>query len=195
MKNKKIFLSFCALITLLSILFLTSCSLFNTDKKRTPEISDFVGNVFQVAVQDLGGQPIAFGSAFVFNSDGWFITNAHVMENAQYAQAVFNIPNTQTGESYTYLDINLGSYFNLDKDIYIGKVENYHSISSYYKDFSLTQNYKIGDTTYSVGYPNASAELVINKGEITKEWSDLYEKLYSGNSYICSSSYIAPGSS
>ena len=48
---------------------------------------------------------------------------------------------------------------------------------------------------YSVGYPLSSTELAIEFGKATESWSNLYEKLYSGNSYICSSSYIAPGSS
>lgn len=162
---------------------------------RVPKNSYFVGNVFQIIVQDLGGQPIKTGSAFVFTSDGWFITNAHVMKDAYYAQAIFNIPNESNGESYTYLDINSGTYYHADKDIYIGKVENYSSIESHYKEIDINQTYEIGDTTYSVGYPLSSIELEVNKGEVTESWSDLYEKLYSGNSYICSSSYIAPGSS
>ena len=162
---------------------------------RMPQTSYFVGNVFQIIVQDLGEQPIGTGSAFVFNSDGWFVTNAHVMEDAYYAEAIFNIPNSATGESFTYFDINEGTYYHLDKDIYIGQIANYSSIQSYYKEIPINTEYEIGETTYSVGYPLSSTDLIINDGEITESWSDLYEKLYSGNSYICSSSAIAPGSS
>ena len=162
---------------------------------RIPKNSYFVGNVFQVVVQDLGEQPIGTGSAFVFNSDGWFVTNAHVMEDAYYAQAIFNIPNSSSGESFTYLSINTGTYYHLDKDIYIGKIDNYSSIKSYYKEIPIDLTYEIGEETYSVGYPLSSTELIIKEGNVTESWSDLYEKLYSGNSYICSSSYIAPGSS
>lgn len=167
----------------------------HNDKPQTPEAAYFVGNVFQIIVQDLAEQPVATGSAFVFDRDGWFITNAHVLEDAYYAQAIFNIPNSDNGESFTYLSINTGSYCHLDKDLYIGKIDNYNLIDSYYKDITINPTYEIGDTTYSVGYPNSSTELVIEKGKITENWSDLYEKLYTGNSYICSSSYIAPGSS
>lgn len=162
---------------------------------RIPQNSYFVGNVFQIIVKDLGGTPIATGSAFVFNSDGWFVTNAHVMEDAYYAQAIFNIKNTTSGESFTYLDINKGSYYHLDKDLYIGKIDNYSAIKSHYKEIPTNITYDIGETTYSVGYPLSSTELIIKEGNVTESWSDLYEKLYSGNSYICSSSYIAPGSS
>jgi len=169
-----------------------------TDKiaYRVPKESYFVGNVFQIIVKNLGEQPVKTGSAFIFNDDGWFITNAHVMEDAYYAQAIFNIPNHFTGESFTYLDINMGTYYHLDKDIYIGKIENYYSLlHAYYKEIPINLSYEIGERTYSVGYPHSSAELMIEEGEVTESWSDLYEKLYSGNSYICSSSYIAPGSS
>lgn len=161
---------------------------------RIPQNAYFVGNVFQIVVKDLE-TPMTFGSAFVFNSDGWFITNAHVMENAYSAQAIFNIPNEATGESFTYLDINEGSYYHRDKDIYVGKIENYDLIKSYYKDISISSSYEIGDLTYSVGYPSASTLLQINKGFGVMENTTLYDKLYSGNSYIFSTSYIAPGSS
>lgn len=163
--------------------------------QREPQNSYFVGNVFQIIVEDLGQTPIGTGSAFVFNKDGWFITNAHVVEDAYYLKGIFNIPNNATKESFTYLEIESGSYYHLEKDIYIGKLKNYQSISQYYKDFSFTQSYEIGQETYSVGYPNSSTDLIINKGEVTNTWSDLYEKLYSGHSYVCSSSSIAPGSS
>lgn len=162
---------------------------------REPQNSYFVGNVFQIVVENLGQTPVATGSAFVFNKDGWFVTNAHVVEDAYYLKGIFNIPNNITKESFTYLEIESGSYYHLEKDIYIGKLKNYQSISKYYKDFSFTQSYDIGQKTYSVGYPSSSVDLMIYKGEITDTWSDLYEKLYSGHSYICSSSYIAPGSS
>lgn len=162
---------------------------------RIPQTSYFAGNVFQIIVQDLGEQPIATGSAFVFNNEGWFVSNAHVMEDAYYAQAIFNIPNKTTGESFTYLTINEGTYYHLEKDIYIGKIDNYDAIKSYYKEIPIDLTYEIGERTYSIGYPLSSTELMINEGVVTKSWSDLYEKLYSGNSYICSSSYIAPGSS
>jgi len=162
---------------------------------RIPNNSYFVGNVFQIVVKDLNEDPIGTGSAFVFNDDGWFITNAHVMEDAYYAEAIFNIPNILTGESFMHFDINEGSYYNLDRDIYIGKIENYSRIQSFYQEIPINLTYELREKTYSVGYPLSSVELVINEGEVTESWSDLYEKLYSGNSYICSDSYIAPGSS
>lgn len=162
---------------------------------RTPQSSYFAGNVFQIIVSDLDEQPVATGSAFVFNQEGWFITNAHVMQDAYYAQAVFNLPNPEKGESYTYLNISMGSFHHADKDIYIGKLEGFDAIQAHYNEIPITPSYEQGDETYSVGYPNSATNINIHKGEITESWSDLNEKLYSANTYICSSSYIAPGSS
>ena len=171
------------------------CYIVEHTPLREPKNSYFTGNVFQIVINDLDNNPIGTGSGFVFNNEGWFVTNAHVMENAFNAKAIFNIPNSFTGESYTYLGINSGTYYNIDRDIYIGKIENYNQISNFYKDIPINFEYKIYEDTYSVGYPNASVELKINKGSIKESSSDLYDKLYTGNSYICSSSYITYGSS
>ena len=95
---------------------------------------------------------------------------------------------------YKWVDVEeLVNY--LDKDIYIGKIENYNSVKPYYREIPVNSSYEIGDETFSVGYPHSSAEIMINAGEVIGNWSDIYEKLYSGHSYICSSSFIAPGSS
>ena len=162
---------------------------------REPKVTYFQGNVFQIIIKDLGGNPVSTGSGFVFNRDGWFVTNAHVMKGAYFADAVFNIPNEEEGESYTYLDITMGTYYNANKDIYIGQIKNYSSIIQHYKEIPIETSYSQGDVSYSVGYPQSSVELKLNKGVVTENWADLYEKLYSGNTYICSSAYIAPGSS
>jgi len=162
---------------------------------REPQPSYFLGNVFQIVTKDLGNIPMATGSGFILNDEGWFITNHHVMEGAFFATAIFNIPDEALGESFTYLQIEEAYYQHSDKDIFIGKLTNYESIKSYYKPIALSNDYQIGGVSYSVGYPSSSIDMKINKGNITEEWSNIYDKLYSGNNYICSSSYIAPGSS
>ena len=195
MKKRTAVSIICSVLFLFIVFCFSSCEIAPSSTKPEPDEAFFAGNVFQIIVKDLGEQPIATGTGFVINQEGWFITNAHVVEDAYYAQAIFNIPNSETGDSFTYLDINYGTYYNSDKDIYIGKIENYDSIQDFYQEIAINTTYKINDTTYSVGYPNSSTDLVIKKGKVTEKWSDLYEKLYSGNSYICSSSYIAHGSS
>jgi len=162
---------------------------------RTPQNSYFIGNVFQIVTKDLDGRPLSTGTGFIYNNKGYFVTNSHVMEDAYYATAIFEIRNEALSESYTNLEIEWVAYNNSDKDIFVGKVTNYSSISSYYKEFNFVEDYETGDTTYSVGYPNSSVGLEVNQGEITNSLSTLYDKLYSGVSYIGSTSYVAPGSS
>lgn len=163
---------------------------------RKPKYSYFVGNVFQIIVYNLGKQPISTGSGFVFNDKGWFITNDHVMEDGYFAEAIFDIKDIEKGENFTKLDINLASYKHEDKDIFIGKIDNYSKIGNkYYQEFEFETVYKPGDLTYSVGYPNSSIRLEINEGYIRTDLSSLYDKVYSGINYIGSTSFIAPGSS
>ena len=163
--------------------------------ERMPQEDYFVGNVFQIIIKDLAGEPLATGTGFVFNKSGWFITNAHVMEDAYQAVAIFEIKDPKTGESFTTLQIKQGAYVHYDKDIFIGKLDGYSKIASHYKNIPFQTKHSVGDVTYSVGYPNSSVSMEIHKGEIKSDLSSLYDKLYSGISYIASDSYIAPGSS
>lgn len=166
---------------------------FSTNKVINEEY--FAGNVFQIVTMDLSGNPMNAGTGFMVNKNGWFITNSHVMEGAYDACAIFEIKNGSTGEKFTRLAITDGYYNDPDKDIFIGRIVDYYQVSNSYKDIPICTNYEIGDTTYSVGYPNSSVKMQISEGEIISDYSTLYDKLYSGISYICSTSYVAPGSS
>ena len=158
--------------------------------------SYFYGNVFQIITYDLGKIPISTGSGFIFNSDGWFISNAHVFEGAYFSDAFFNIIDYSEGSNYTKLEIDLISYYSNSKDLIIGKITNYSKISQeFYKNIEFHNGYEIGDITYSVGYPYSSIELEVNKGVIIEDISSLSDKVISGISYIGSTSFIAPGSS
>ncbi|MCD8041089.1 MAG: serine protease [Clostridia bacterium] len=164
------------------------------DESYIPDTSYFVGNVFQIVVLDLGKQAIALGTGFVINEEGYFITNSHVMEDAYYAYALFEIVNMAEGESFTKLEINLGGYNNADKDIFVGKIENYSSISAYYNDIKIATEYEVGETTYSVGYPSGTAYMQVNKGVVQDKYTYIYDKL-NGVEYVVSTSYIMFGSS
>ena len=202
MKIKKTLWNILVIFGLLINLSLFGCSNSKNEsveeEKRwtTSELEEyFKGNVFQIIVYDLGKIPVATGTGFVLDSSGWFATNAHVMEDAYYAEAIFNIPDNSKGESFTKLNISSGSYMHEDKDIFIGKISYYNQLSKYYKKLYFNSNYEIGETVYTVGYPNSSINLEVNKGKIISEISSLYDKLYSGNSYIGYDSYSAHGSS
>lgn len=160
-----------------------------------PSTSDLVGNVFQIIGEDMGGLPIVSGSAFVYNEEGWFVTNAHVMELAYTAKAIFEIKDEETGKSFTTLDIDLSAYNNRSVDIFVGKISGYSKIANYYKPIKFCEDFDIGETTYSVGYPNSVANMEVNKGKVIKDFSLLEDKLFSGVSYVGSDSFIAHGSS
>ena len=161
---------------------------------RTPNASYFVGNVFQIVIKDSKGTPLGTGSGFVINDAGWFITNNHVMDEASSAVAFFDIKDQENGSRYTQLNILGGIFNSSEKDIFIGKIEGYEKIKSYYNNITFTENYTTGEISYTVGYPNASVKMEINAGVILEEYSNIYDKL-NGVYYILSDSYIAPGSS
>ena len=161
---------------------------------RTPNTSYFVGNVFQIVIKDSKGTPLGTGSGFIINDDGWFITNNHVMDGASSAVAFFDIKDQESGSRYTQLNILGGIFNSSEKDIFIGKIEGYEKIKSYYNNISFTEEYTAGEKSYTVGYPNSSVRMEINSGVILEEYSDIYDKI-NGIYYILSDSYIAPGSS
>jgi S1-C subfamily serine protease len=162
--------------------------------QRKPNTEFFVGNVFQIVVKDRSGEALGSGSGFVINDDGWFITNNHVMENGYSATAFFDIKDSENGQQYTQLKISGGVYHDENKDIFIGKIDGYEKIKNHYRLVKFTEEYTIGENSYSVGYPNSSVKMEINSGTVLEEYSDIYSKI-DGIYYVLSDSYIAPGSS
>ena len=162
--------------------------------QQTPNENYFVGNVFQIIIKDETNQPVSSGTGFIINEDGWFVTNHHVMEGANSATAYFDIENQEAKKEYTQLPVLGGVYSSSEKDIFIGKLSNYETINSYYQNISFTESYEIGETTYTVGYPNSSLFMEINQGVLLEEYKDIYGKIYDSY-YLLSDSYIAPGSS
>jgi hypothetical protein len=185
---------YCTIIILL-LLFsvLLSC---NKDEQEI-EIykDDFIGNVCQIVIFDINNEALAYGSGFVFNQEGWFITNNHVMEDAYFAKAIFEIPNPNANEAYTVLDIIEGSYSNPSKDMFIGKISNYELINSFYKEFKYATSHKMDERSFSIGYPDKAVSMQINSGYLSEDVTTINDKLYSGLTYISSTSYISHGSS
>lgn len=160
-----------------------------------PPASYFAGNVFQIITYDLDEYAVSTGTGCVFNDKGWFFTNAHVMDEAYYADAVFNIADEEEGESFTTLAIEYGAYMDDAKDLFIGKLTGYDKLKKYYTEFTLQEEYGVGDITYSVGYPNSSVSIQVSGGKVLGTVSSLYDKVTGGVAYIETSSYCAPGSS
>lgn len=156
----------------------------------------FIGNVFQIITYDIEMNPISVGTGFVFDSEGYFITNYHVMEDGFFAEAIFDVTNSQSGESNVRLNIDFALYQDDKNDYFIGKIEDYPEyMSDYFNKIKFSTGYFVGDTTYSVGYPYSSVEMEVNKGEIVADISSLSDKVTDGVSYIGSTSFITPGSS
>ncbi len=162
--------------------------------QRSPNEEYFLANVFQIIVYDEKGEPVSSGSGFIIDENGWFITNNHVMSDSISANAFFDIPDSETGQDYTKLSVFGGIYNSEEDDIFIGKLNNYEKLENQYNEIVFNENYIIGENTYSIGYPNSSLYMQINKGTLLQEYKDIYGKIYD-NYYILSDSYIAPGSS
>lgn len=163
--------------------------------QRVPSESYFYANIFQIVTKDISGNQLSTGTGFVFNSDGWFITNSHVMDGAFSANAIFEINDKDSGEHFTTLEIKFASYNDPDKNIFIGKISDYDKLSDYYCDIKIQNKYFAGETTYSIGYPYSSTDLEINKGTVREHTAMLSSKLKGGVSYVATDSFILSGSS
>lgn len=162
--------------------------------QKMPNPAYFEANVFQIVTYDINGDPIATGSGFVFDKDGWFITNEHVLNGSHSAVAYFDVKDRENGSQYTKLKIEGGTYYDESKDIFIGKLTGFEVLENFWKDIAFTQDYAEGDTCYTVGYPNSSVKMEINSGVILEEYSNIHSKI-NDLYYVLSDSYIAPGSS
>ena len=170
------------------------CECGAIDYYYSPPKDYFIGNVFQIVTKNLGGEPYSLGSGVIINRDGWFITNSHVMEGSYNADAYFEIPNEALGESVTRLEISKAAVNNANKDFFIGKVDGYETISSYYREIEFTTEHAVGEPTFSVGYPNGNPFMEIHRGEELPEVPYFPDKL-NGVTYIGTTSYIESGGS
>lgn len=154
----------------------------------------FSGNVFQIVAFDVDGEPLSTGSGFILNQEGWFITNFHVLDECASGKAYFDIPDDETGSRYTNLEIIGGVYYNEESDVFIGKLDGYRKLASYYHDIAMTESFTTGERCYAVGYPNSSVNMEISEGSILEEYSNIIDKL-NDVYYVLFDSYVAPGSS
>lgn len=155
----------------------------------------FKGNVFQVLAKDLSQYPTGIGSGFVINDEGWFISNAHIFEGALYGDAYFEVSNPNEGQSFTILSIDEIFYYSPNRDFIIGRISNYDKLIEYYKPFSFTNEYEVGESVYTVGYPGEKTVYEINAGRILEDISTLSDKFIVGNDYIGTDAFIDFGSS
>ena len=158
------------------------CITGNTDSKYFFEVA-VLGDMFRIEISaihsvirdrlcacidnaSIGEFYVLICIGFILNDDGWFITNNHVMEEGASAVAYFDIPDREAGDRYTKLTVIGGVYNSEEKDIFIGKLEGYEKIESYYHEIGFTESYTVGEKSYTIGYPNSSVKMEINAGVI-----------------------------
>lgn len=163
---------------------------------RRPNPSYLVGNVFRLVAQNYGEAPIGYGSGFVLNDQGWFITYYPVLEEAYTASAIFEIPDPSTGRAYTKFEIRFVSYFDKENGILIGMIENYKKIASHYKPIAFNTQYYKGDAVYSVGYSSETARMEAHGGTaLMTVDSQLWRDTYGYKNYMVADSNIIAGGS
>lgn len=137
--------------------------------------------VFKVEILNKNMDVVSQGSGFFINEDGTFITNAHVVDDGWYGRI--------DRDSTVYdIDIDYIYHYNEASDYAILKLDDKYSHIDY-PVVEFSEDYEIGDTVYSIGYPNNSYESKISSGVI------LSEEVISGRSYIMTSAEIDHGSS
>ncbi|PIN79399.1 hypothetical protein COV16_04375 [Candidatus Woesearchaeota archaeon CG10_big_fil_rev_8_21_14_0_10_34_8] len=124
-------------------------SLTSTQQSLTKQISelkaqtssDFSG-IIEDAVKSVVSirTDISQGSSFIITSDGYLVTNAHVLNNAKYAKALTY--------SQEIKNANLIGY-DLDLDIALLKISGTYD----YLEFTDSDNVKVGEKVIAVGNP------------------------------------------
>ena len=106
--------------------------------KTSSDFSGIIENSLKsvVAIQT----NVAQGSGFIISSDGYVITNAHVLSKAKYANAI-----TPDQESYS-MDL-IG--YDLNLDLALLKIEGQHP----YLEFADSDNIQAGEKVIAIGNP------------------------------------------
>ncbi len=137
-------------------------------------------SMVKVVCYDYDGKTqLSQGSGFFINSDGTFITNAHVVENCYYIKI----------KNY------LGSEYEVDRMYVYNYTTSDYAIckTAFFLNsdpVEFAESAEIGDTVYALGYPNDAFLLNISSGEITALSAN-----DGASEYYVSSARIAPGSS
>lgn len=138
-------------------------------------------SVFKVEILDKNQNVMSQGSGFFIKEDGTFITNAHVVEDGWYGRI---------DQDSNVVDIEISEIVKYESnyDYAILKVKNYANATKY-KPVTFSNTYEIGETIFSIGYPNNSYTSIISTGEI------LGNKTNQGIPYILTNATLNSGSS
>ena len=184
-KNKIAFFLYKVSITLLFMFFfmvILSCDNNPIDTQVTSEIvtqdpelneiyNTFKNSIFRLDIINNQNMTVKQGTGFILNEEGFFITNAHVLEDGWRAIARFD------GNNQKYYVEGI-LYFDDYNDIAIGKVDIYDDFDI--KPVEFSEDYQVNDVVYSIGYPNYAPEALVTTGNIISTYytSDIYHMLY-----------------
>lgn len=134
-------------------------------------------SIFKVKMLNDQDSIISQGSGFFIKDDGTFVTCAHIVKNAHFGLI---------DEEGNPDDKNISSIFVYDDaaDFSVLKVENPENELEF-TPVVLSDDYQVGDTIYSIGYPFNNYTSVISRGVILGE----------SPFYIVTDAYIDRGSS
>jgi len=134
----------------------------------------------KIQTYDPSGKSESTGSGFYINSDGWIVTNYHVIADAYSAEAY------DSG----------GKLIKLKKVIAYSKLKDIAIVSSEQKTESyarLSTTYRTGETVYALGSP-LGLDLTFTQGIISQAKRE-FDDLKDGISYIQTTVPISVGSS
>jgi S1-C subfamily serine protease len=143
----------------------------------------FKESVFKIKIQNSNRANVASGSGFIIKSDGTFITNAHVMEDAWYAYGDFDHEVNDYEVEWIY-------QHNSNRDYTIGKLKA--SSVKTFKTVEISTRYQAGTDVYAIGYPNNTYQRKVTSGSILET---SYRPVGSSIDYIRNNAVIDHGSS
>ena len=160
---------------------LDNCSIVKP-KLTEKEINKTFDNiVFKIEILNKKKVITSQGSGFFIKSDGTFVTNAHVVEDAWYGRIKLDNRVLNYDIEYIY-------EYNKNKDIAIGKV-----IAPKISVVNWVEDYNVSDDVYAIGYPNNSRFKKSTKGIILNK--TYINMKYNREEYIENNANIDHGSS
>src|SRR5207245_4866814 len=113
------------------------------------------GAVVAIVMSDKEGHPVAQGSGFLINRDGWVVTNYHVIKSG--SSAVIKLPD----DAFFAVDGVLVS--DKDRDVAVIKAHgnNFRSLS-----FGDSERLQVGEEVVAIGSP-LSLESTVSNGIVS----------------------------
>ena len=134
----------------------------------------------KVICYDFDGVSVtSMGSGFFIDTDGTFITNAHVVKDCHYIEI-------QTYQGVIYDVDVIYSYNSTVSDFAICKA----TVSVPTEAVQFSQDVSVGETVYALGYPNGKDEVTMTSGTITD-----VDSINNGKHYYLNTAKIDHGSS